>query len=142
MNLRALLGLEIVRYGFVSAAALAVDLGLLWSLAGALGMHYLVAATISFLAGGIVAYLLSVRFVFRHHRLQLRAVEATAFIALGAAGLAVNTLVIALVVGKAGGSLLAGKAAAACFTFGVNFLLRKFLLFTPRGADLAKPETR
>jgi hypothetical protein len=37
-----------------------------------------------------------------------------------------------LVVGGAGAQVLTGKLAAAGVTFGVNFLLRKFVLFTPR----------
>jgi len=138
MNLRTVLSKELFRYGLVSACAFAVDVGLLWLLVARAGVHYLVAATISFLAGGVVAYLLSIRFVFSHRRIQTRSAEGTAFIALGLAGLAVNTAVMAMAVGKVGVPLLAGKAAAACATFGVNFLLRKHLLFTPS----ADPEAR
>jgi putative flippase GtrA len=129
VNLRAFLASELILYGLVSAIALLVDLALL-TLLTSLGVHYLVAATISFLSGGVVAYFLSVRFVFSHHRMQVRSVEAMAFIALGLVGLVMNTMVMAIVVGKAGASVIVGKAAAACCTFGVNFLLRKLVLFT------------
>ena len=130
MNLRAVISRELIRYAMVSACAFVVDVGLLWLLAKHLGMHYLVAATLSFLAGGVVAYLLSIRFVFSQRRLQTRSIEGTAFIALGLAGLAVNTAVMALAVEVAGAPLLVAKMASACLTFGVNFLLRKHLLFT------------
>jgi putative flippase GtrA len=132
LNLRALLALEIIRYGMISVVALAVDMALLAMLTQVFQVHYLIAATCSFLAGGIVAYLLSIRFVFRYHRVQVRMFEAAAFVALGGAGLLVNTVVMALVVGGAGARVLTGKLAAAGVTFGVNFLLRKFVLFTPR----------
>jgi putative flippase GtrA len=132
MHLRGFLSTELFRYGLVSACAFAVDVGLLWLLAIRFEIHYLVAATLSFLAGGVVAYLLAINFVFSHRRLKTRSAEGTAFIALGLAGLAVNTAVMGLAVGTVGAPLLAGKAAAACATFGVNFLLRKHLLFTPR----------
>jgi putative flippase GtrA len=138
MNLRALLALEVVRYGIISVVALTVDIALLALLTQAFALHYLIAATCSFLAGGVVAYLLSIRFVFRYHRMQVRMFEAAAFVALGVAGLIVNTVVMTLVVGEAGASVLTGKLAAAGLTFGVNFLLRKLVLFTPREASPGK----
>jgi putative flippase GtrA len=137
MNLRGLLALEIVRYGFISVVAFAVDVALLALLTGKLGVHYLAAATASFIAGGVVAYFLSIRYVFRHRRLQERTYEGVAFVALGVAGLVVNTIVMALVVGGAGAHVLVGKMAAACATFGVNFLLRKLVLFTAPRRDAA-----
>jgi putative flippase GtrA len=138
VSLRALLAFEVVRYGLISVVALAVDMTLLAFLTQYLHAHYLLAATCSFLAGGVVAYLLSVRFVFRFHRLQVRFMEAAAFVALGVAGLAVNTAVLALLVGRGGLPVLTGKAVAACATFGINFLLRKLALFTPRGVAVVK----
>jgi putative flippase GtrA len=138
MNPRALLSFEVVRYALISAVALAVDMALLALLTQALHIHYLIAATCSFLSGGVVAYLLSVRFVFRYHRLQLRMMEGVAFVALGVAGLIVNTIVLAALVGHAGLHVMAGKAVAATATFGVNFLLRKFALFTPRQTEVAE----
>ena len=138
MNLRTLLSFEVVRYGLISVVALAVDMSLLALLTQVLHIHYLVAATCSFLSGGVVAYLLSVRFVFRYHRLQLRMMEGVAFVALGVAGLVVNTVVLGALVGHAGLHLMAGKAVAATATFGVNFLLRKFALFTPRPTEMAE----
>jgi len=132
LNLRDLISLEIVRYGAISVVAFAVDVGLLSLLTQVLGIHYLVASSCSFIAGGVVAYFLSIRFVFRYRRVQERSVEATAFVALGLAGLLVNFVMMALVVGGANAHVLVGKLAAACATFGVNFVLRKFVLFTPR----------
>lgn len=132
MSFRGVITGELIRYGLVSACAFTVDVALLWILAKQLGVHYLLAASISFLAGGLVAYLLSIRFVFRHRRVQTRSIEGSAFVALGIAGLAVNIAIMALAVGAADAPLLVGKAAAACGTFGVNYLLRKHLLFTPR----------
>ncbi|MEJ0085360.1 MAG: GtrA family protein [Pseudomonadota bacterium] len=139
MNLSSLLRAEIVRYGLISGVALIVDLGLLTLLTKVWGIHYLVSATCSFIAGGVVAYFLSVRFVFRYHRVRLRSLEAAMFVALGAASLAVNTAIMALMVGRAGASILAGKLAAASVTFGVNYLLRKFVLFSPRASAAGKP---
>lgn len=123
--------LELFRYGLVSAASFALDFGLLALLRYQFGVHYLMAATISFIAGGVLAYLLSIRFVFSHRRVESQAVEGPAFIALGLAGLGVNLLVIKLLVGQMGAPLMLAKLGAACCTFGVNYLLRKILLFSP-----------
>lgn len=141
MNIRALANLEIVRYGMISAVALGVDVLLLSLLVRVLQVHYLLAATASFIAGGVVAYFLSVRFVFRYHRLQQRTIEALGFVVLGCAGLALNAAVMALAVGGAGAPLLVGKLAAASVTFGVNYLLRKLILFTPWKSAAADPHS-
>jgi putative flippase GtrA len=139
MKLRTVMTRELIGYGLVSACAFAVDAGLLWLLVRHAGMHYLFAATLTFVAGGVVAYLLSVRFVFSERRLRTRSVEGTAFVALGLAGLAVNTVVMGIAVGTAGAPLLTAKMASACLTFGVNFLLRRQLLFTRRAAAATPP---
>jgi putative flippase GtrA len=129
MQLRTLLSRELVRYGFVSAIAFVVDAGLLWALVNATRIHYLIAATLSFLAGGLVAYLLSIRFVFVERRLRSTAIEGPAFVVLGTAGLGVNVVVMALAFGFAGVPLLVSKVASGSLTFAVNYLLRKHLLF-------------
>ena len=122
--------LELVGYAVASAVALAADIGLLTALSGGLGWHYLPASAVSFTAGGVIAYLLSVRLAFRFHNLGNRSVELVSFIALGAAGLLVNSLVMWLAVAWLGSAIIAAKLCAAVCTFTVNFLLRRQLLFT------------
>jgi putative flippase GtrA len=120
---------EAAKYAAASAAALIVDTGLLLLLTRIAGWYYLLAATASFLAGATVAYVLSVRFVFTAHRLHSRSLEFTSFVLLGLFGLAVNSLVLFVTVGRLGMDLLYAKAVAACFTFLANFALRRQLLF-------------
>jgi putative flippase GtrA len=122
--LRQLLG-----YGAASTLALAVDSSILALLVKAAGWHYLAASVVAFICGGLVAYALSVRFVFRLHRVRSRSWELGCFLALGTAGLAVNTLVLSVAVGAAGLGLLAAKFCAAGCTFATNFVLRRNLLF-------------
>jgi putative flippase GtrA len=119
-------------YGVVSAIALGVDLGLLMLLNRQLGVQYLIAATISFVCGAAVAYALSVRFVFRYHRLAHRSSEFTSFVLLGVAGLIVNAIVIAALKELVGAPLLLAKIGAAGCTLCVNFLLRRQFLFAPK----------
>ena len=142
MKLRDLFAFEIVRYGMVSIVALAVDFGVLILLNEHLGIHYRIAATISFVTGGVVAYFLSVRFVFAQHRMQIHTFEAMAFVALGLVGLAVNTVVMGVAVGRMGATVVVAKAVSACCTFGVNFLLRKVILFTVGPTAAGNAESR
>ncbi len=124
--------IQAVRYAAASAVAYVLDTGLLLLLTRYAGWHYLVAATVSFLVGATVAYVLSVRFVFSAHRLHDRRLEFTGFVLLGLAGVAINLLVLYVTVSRLGMELLYAKAVAACFTFVANFALRRQLLF--RGA--------
>jgi putative flippase GtrA len=123
--------LEIGGYGLVSAAALALDAGVLTLLVKVAGWPYLIAAVVSFIAGGVLLYALSTRFVFhpRARRLNAGVVELSCFIGLGTVGLLVNTLVMYAAVTGFALKLLYAKLCAAACTFGVNFLLRRQLLF-------------
>lgn len=119
-------------YGIASACALAVDMSILSLLVHVAAWDYLIAATASFLCGAVVAYFLSVRLVFKQHRLRDRRAEFVSFLAIGTVGLGVNALVLMVCVGHFGLRVEYGKAVAAGFTFICNFLLRRQLLFVVR----------
>jgi len=132
---------EATGYALASGAALAVDVALLVVLIELFGVHYLVAATASFVAGAVVAYSLVTRFVFRYRRLRDRRVEFAIFAGIGVVGLAINAFTIQAVVEGLGLGYLVGKAAAASLTFVANFVIRRWLLFTQwRSAPLVEPE--
>jgi putative flippase GtrA len=120
---------EVVGYGAASAAALIVDLSILWVLVRFFSWWYLAAATASFLAGASVAYVLSLKLAFKQHRLRSRRVEFVSFVAIGTVGLVVNAGIISLAVGYFGLHYLLAKCVAACFTFTVNFVARRQILF-------------
>ncbi len=94
---------ELITYGVASAIALAADMGLLLVLTQRAGWDYR-PASVAFLRhrSATVAYLLSIRFVFSSHRVRNRSAEFGAFVALGLAGLAVNSLVMRIAVGICG----------------------------------------
>jgi putative flippase GtrA len=120
---------EATWYGMASLCALFVDVGLLWILVNFLSVNYLLAATISFLCGATVAYVLSTTLVFRHHRFLDRRAEFASFVALGLPGLAINAGVISVAVRYFGLHYLWAKGAAALTTFSWNFLARRQILF-------------
>jgi putative flippase GtrA len=131
---------DFLAYGLVSAFALGVDLAVLMLLTRQLGVHYLIAATISFVCGAAVAYVLSVRFVFHYHRLAHRSSEFGSFVLLGVVGLIVNAAVIGALKELAGAPLPVAKIGAAGCTLCVNFLLRRQFLFAPKRGSAPQQE--
>jgi putative flippase GtrA len=113
-----------------------VDVCLLWTLIHFFSFRYLLAATISFACGASVAYLLSVKLAFHHHRLRSQAAEFASFIAIGIPGLAINAAVIYGAVEYFAQSYLMAKSMAACVTFGCNFITRRQVLFSKRRATV------
>lgn len=126
------LALELFGYAIASAAALGVDIGILKALVTLAGWHYLIAATVSFTVGAVVAYALSVKLAFGSRRVTNRSIELLVFVALGIVGLIVNAAVISLCVTLVGLAIVQAKLVAAICTFLTNFSLRRALLFTPR----------
>jgi putative flippase GtrA len=129
---------QIGGYGLASGFGLALDMAVLALLVTSLHVHYLIAATISFICGGAVVYALSVRWVFDSRRISSRALEFSSFIALGAAGLIVNAAVMHIAVGVFALNFMVGKLLAAGFTFCTNFVLRQRVLFSPTAAASAQ----
>jgi putative flippase GtrA len=123
---------EAIDYGAASLCALAVDMGILWILVHFFSWDYLAAATASFLAGAVVAYLLSVRFVFKEHRLRHRRTEFASFVAIGTVGIAVNAGVMSVAVRYFGLHYIIAKCIAAGITFTCNFVTRRQILFVRR----------
>lgn len=131
MNLlRRLLASDLPRYFIASLIALAVDTATFSLSLRLLHLPLALAATAGFTLGALIAYLLSIRWVFRQRTLERApTLEFLTFAAIGILGLGVTQLV--LWVGVAELHLLpeAVKLAAAGITFAFNYLVRKALLF-------------
>lgn len=119
---------DLLGYGLCSAAALALDWSLLILLVK-LGVNYLAASAMSFMAGMILAYVGSVLFVFRGRRARRMTTEIAGFLLIGFAGLALNQLLIFFFVHFCGLEVGLAKAPTAGCVFMFNFLLRRALLF-------------
>jgi putative flippase GtrA len=130
MSVRPLVaaGGEFLRYFAASIVALGVDMALLLVLANY--MHYTLAASLSFLIGAGVHYLLSIGFVFRNRRLQHRQLtEIVVFVGSGAMALLITVGVVAGCVEILHASLPVAKLAAAGASFLFGYGARKLALF-------------
>ena len=123
---------EAAKYAAASLVALLVDTGLMLALTRYAGWDYRLAAAVSFLVGATIAYVLSVKFVFRAHRLHNRELEFASFVLIGLVGWTFNLLVLFIAHGKLGIDLVLAKGLAAGGTFLANFVLRRQLLFRAR----------
>lgn len=119
---------DLFGYGLVSAAALALDWGLLVGLVRA-GVYYEIAAAISFTAGMLVAYAGSVALVFNDRRQHGFAAEAFGFVAIGLLGLVCNQALLFAFVHCAGMGVGLAKAPTVACVFTFNFVARRTLLF-------------
>jgi putative flippase GtrA len=120
---------EAMGYGAASAAALLVDMTILWAMVYFFRWDYLPAACASFLAGASVAYLMSVRLAFKQHRLRDKRAEFVSFVAIGIVGLAINAGAMSVGVRYWGLNYLLAKCLASGLTFMCNFIARRQLLF-------------
>jgi len=123
-------------YAAMSAFLLCVDIALLWILVQYFSWPYLLATTVSFSAGILVGYILSVTAVFKYRRLKNQPIEFASFAAVGSVGLAINAAAMSFGVGYLGEHYSLAKCHAACLSFTWNFAARRQLLFVPSRAAL------
>jgi putative flippase GtrA len=118
---------KFVRYFFVGGLSAVVD----YAIFGALfhfGLHYLVAAAISFVVAVAFNYVLSVRFVFQTGR-HPKHREIVLIYLVSAVGIAINLAILAGSVEWAGLHPLIGKLAGTAAVFGWNFTARHLWIF-------------
>ncbi len=126
------LATDLMRYAAASAAALALDYGILLLLYQAFGVGYLIAAAASYCCGLALVYVLSVCFVFKGRRAMRPRAEILGFIVTGALGLLVNEALMGLFVGVFGLAVALAKVPTAGLVFLFNFATRRSFIFTPR----------
>ena len=120
---------QFVRYFFVGGFAFVVDFGLLYILPEYAGLHYLLSATLSFIAGLLVNYIISCLWVFNGSKFKNRLVEFLFFAAIGVVGLALNDTLIWLFTDCIGTHYMFSKIVAAAMVYLWNFFARKYLVF-------------
>lgn len=120
---------QLFRYGFVAFVALVVDFGSLVLMTEYAKLHYLVSASLSFLAGLVTNYALSRLWVFNSTRLSDARLAFLVFALIGVVGLGITDVTMWLLTGLAGLHYVASKAIATVISFFWNFGARKKLVF-------------
>lgn len=122
---------EFFRYFVVSTAALLADFIVFSFGIRLLNIPWPLSATCGFIIGVLVAYFLSVRFVFSRRKLRAAPLrELLVFSAVGLAGLALTQITLWIGIELLQFNPEFSKICAAGFTFVFNFLVRKFILFS------------
>lgn len=131
---------DLARYFVASLLALAADTGTLSVCLRLLHLSLAWSATLGFVAGATVAYVLSIRWVFKARAFaNAPAFEFLTFVGIGIAGLGITQLVLWLGVTQLGLIAEAVKLAAAVLTFAFNYVARKTLLFASSRRNCAAP---
>jgi putative flippase GtrA len=121
--------IQFFRYGFVSVLALVVDFGGLIILKEFAHLYYLIAATISFVAGLIVNYLISAFWVFHSSKLSNKTHEFLLFALIGLVGLGLTDAILWALTSGLGLYYIYSKAIATAIVYFWNFGARKKFVF-------------
>jgi len=120
---------EFIKYFITSLISLFVDTAI-YLILGKIFNNYLVSAAVGYLAGLLVNYYLSIKWVFSYRKIAKFVYEFSIFALVGFFGLLLNEAVI--YVGLYIFYLLPfwAKMVSACLSFLFNFSARKLLLYT------------
>lgn len=119
---------QIVKFGAVGAIAFLIDYGLLVFLTEALGIDYLISATISFTVSVVFNYVASMRYVFAHKEGLSRRREFIIFVVLSVIGLGINNGCLWLGVDLLGVDYRISKIVVTAIVMVWNFVTRKLFL--------------
>lgn len=122
--------IQFFRYCFVGGLAFLVDYGLLYLLSDKFGLHYLVSASIAFIAGLVVNYVISTYWVFSESKYQNKRKEFAIFAIIGIIGLGLTEALMWLFTEPVGLHYMLSKLITAALVLLWNFLARKIILFT------------
>lgn len=123
------LKIQLAKYLIVGSFSFVVDFSLLYYFTEIILINYLISAAMSFIAGVIVNYLLSIFWVFKKRNVSNRVNEFFIFTAIGAIGLLFNELFLWLFTDLLTTHYLLSKLIAAILIFLWNFFARRYILF-------------
>ena len=120
---------QLIRYTFVGGIAFVIDFATLYFLTEFLNVYYLASASVAFVFGLIVNYILSIYFVFNKRSLKSKKTEFVIFAIIGVFGLVFNDVSIWFFTEILSLHYLASKIFATVITYLWNFFVRKYSLF-------------
>lgn len=123
---------ELFRYIISGSIAFACDFSVLVFTTEVLGVHYLISNVAGYAVGLIVSYLLNIKFVFNHRRFDHKqGHEFAYFTIIVFTGLAISELALWAATEYVDLPYTWSKVVSAGFVFVFNFVVKKWLLFSP-----------
>lgn len=121
---------QFLRYIVAGGLAFVCDISALWVMTEHLGIHYLISASLAFLLGLAVNYLICVGFIFEYRASVNSLHEFALFTAVGLLGLALNALILFGLTEGLALHYLTSKLFSAAVVLLFNFSARRHLLFS------------
>lgn len=121
--------IQLFRYIFVGGLSFLVDYSVLYILTDLCGWYYLLSATISFIAGLLVNYFISIRWVFLDSKLQNKMAEFSLYGIIGVVGLVLTNLLMYFFTDLLHIHYMVSKLITAAIVLIWNFVGRKYILF-------------
>ena len=121
--------IQLFRYTLVGGLSFVIDYGLLYILTSYWGIYYILSATISFIAGLVINYLISTRWVFNESKLKNRTAEFIIYGLIGVVGLVINNALLYLFTDYLHIYYMVSKLITATIVMIWNFVGRKVILF-------------
>lgn len=121
---------QFIKYFFASGIALFVDVSILFILTEYFNIYYVVSATISFLAGIAITYILSKFYIFTKTKIHNKINEFTVFLVIGITGLILNNIFLYVFTEYLGIYYMLSKFFVIIITYLWNYFARKKLIFS------------
>ena len=120
---------QILKFGFVGAAAFVIDYGLMVLLTEVFNVYSLISAAISFTVSVIFNYVASVKWVFEvDEEKNSKQKQFIVFVILSVLGLIINELIMWIMDSKFGIHYMISKLVATFVVMVWNFITRKIFL--------------
>lgn len=121
------LAIQFLKYFGTALVGYAFDFGSLIIAKEVFHIHYLISATIGFVVGLIVVYILSNRYVFGESKINSKTHEFLLFTVIGLVGLGLLNLLMWAMTSGMGINYLVSKVLATVVVYGWNFFARRSL---------------
>lgn len=121
------LAIQFIKYFGTALIGYVFDFGSLIIAKEVFHIHYLISATIGFVLGLVVVYILSNRYVFGESKLNSKTHEIALFAVIGLVGLGLLNLLMWAMTSGLGVNYLLSKVLATIVVYGWNFFARRSL---------------
>lgn len=121
---------QFIKYFFASGIALFADVSILFVLTEYFNFYYLLSATISFLAGIAITYILSKLYIFTKTKIHNGISEFIVFLIIGIIGLILNNVFLYIFTEYLGIYYMLSKFFVIIVTYLWNYFARKKLIFS------------